>query len=239
MNTTPALRGREDERELIMRIVVIGADAELGRRIATRLSRDGFTLDVVTGSTSLPPGDLLIVCDDPPALDARALCRDLRGADHHAPIVVTSPRVRPGDRVKTLDAGADDYLVRPFSLAELAARVRAIVRRQGGNGFRQLEVANVRLDPVTRHVFRGQHRVHLTPKEYAVLECLMRHPGRPVSRETIAAHAWNKRWDRLTNEIDVFVSRLRRKLKRAGEPELLRPVRGVGYVIGSRSTRVT
>lgn len=219
----------------MMRIVVIGTDTGLTESIAARLEREGFAIDVTTraptGIGALPPGDLLVLCDRPPQLDARVSCRNLRHANHRGPILVISDRGRIADRVKALDAGADDYLVDPCSLTEMAARVRALARRQGGNGFRPLEVANVRLDPITRQVYRGQRRLHLTPKEYALLECLMRHAGQPVSRETIAAHAWNKRWDRLTNEIDVFVSRLRRKLERAGEPGLLRPVRGVGYVM--------
>ena len=222
-----------------MRTLLVGTNAVVNRSLTRTLADDGLTLDLLNDLKSaasfeqLPTYDLLIVSDDPPRVDARIVCRAVRAADLHVPILVTSGRRRVTDRVRGLDAGADDYIVRPFARAELRARVRALLRRRNGNAVRSLEVDNLSLDPITHKVRRGARRIQLTAKEFAVLECLMRRSGQAVSRETIAEYAWNKRWDALTNAIDVFVSRLRKKIEHPGERRLLGTVRGLGYFLRS------
>jgi DNA-binding response OmpR family regulator len=142
-----------------------------------------------------------------------------------------SARSLVDDRVRGLDSGADDYLTKPFDVTELAARVRALLRRHREPALVPLSVADLSLDPVTRAVMRGDRTIELTGKEFDLLEYLMRHAGQPVTRQMIAEHVWGVTWDRMTNVIDVFINHLRRKIEQADEPRLVHAVRGVGYVI--------
>ena len=222
-----------------MRILIVGTDTKIIRPIQRRLSRDGFGIDLFetfaddTMPSHITTSDVLILEDRLPGQDARLICRRLRSANHHKPVMVVSSRVSVSDRVRGLDAGADDYVTIPFSVNELAARIRALLRRNGHSGVRALGVGNLVLDPITRCVTRAGRQINLTAREFSVLKCLMRHQGRPVSREMIAIQAWNREWDGLTNEIDVFVSRLRKKTERPFERRLIHSIRGVGYAIGS------
>jgi DNA-binding response OmpR family regulator len=135
------------------------------------------------------------------------------------------------DRVSGLDAGADDYLVKPFAFAELLARVRALLRRQGSDRSVILQMADLTVDPVTHRVARGERAIELTPREYAVLDYLLRNAGRVMTRTLIAEHVWDYHFDSDTNLIDVYVKRLREKLEAGGEKRLLHTVRGIGYVM--------
>ena len=147
------------------------------------------------------------------------------------PILMLSARGVVEDRVKGLETGADDYLSKPFSFSELSARVRALLRRQKPSALRPLKVSDLTLDPVSRVVKRGEQRIDLSAKEYALLEYLMRNVGHVLTRAMIAEHVWNFSWERLTNVIDVYVNHLRRKIETAGSPRLIHAVRGVGYVL--------
>jgi DNA-binding response OmpR family regulator len=135
------------------------------------------------------------------------------------------------DRVAALNAGADDYLTKPFAFSELSARIRAVLRRRQPTAFLPLTVADLSLDPISRIVRRGDRRLDLTQKEYALLEYLVRHAGHVVTRTMIAEHVWNFHWQQLTNVIDVYINHLRKKVEAPGEARLIHALRGSGYVI--------
>jgi two-component system, OmpR family, copper resistance phosphate regulon response regulator CusR len=135
------------------------------------------------------------------------------------------------DKVLGLDAGADDYLTKPFAFQELLARVRALLRRRAAADPTVLQVADLRLDPARRTVSRGAERIDLSPREFALLDYLMRHPGRVLTRTMIAEHVWDYDFDTSTNVIDVYINYLRKKIDTGREPKLLHTMRGVGYVL--------
>jgi DNA-binding response OmpR family regulator len=174
--------------------------------------------------------DLVILDIMLPGRDGFSVCREIRRRQHDVPVLMLSARGLVEDRVAGLETGADDYLTKPFSYVELSARVRALLRRQRP-AARLLRVADLTLDPLTRMVRRGDRRIELTQKEFALLELLMRHSGQVLTRAMIAEHVWDFHWERLTNVIDVFINHLRRKIEAGDEPRLIHTVRGVGYVI--------
>jgi two-component system, OmpR family, response regulator len=155
------------------------------------------------------------------------LVRDLRSIGSALPVLLLTARERVDDKVEGLDAGADDYLTKPFDFTELTARLRALLRRSAGASSPVLSAGPVELDPATREVRRDGEPVQLTPKEFALLEYLLRHQGRPLSRATLMEHVWGIRFDPGTNVVDVFINALRNKLD--PERELIQTVRGVGY----------
>jgi DNA-binding response OmpR family regulator len=218
-------------------VLIIEDDPRLADYIRKGLSEEAFIADVVgDGESGLARAhattyDLIVLDLMLPDLDGMTVCRRLRAAGNAVPIVVLSARRMVDDRVSALNAGADDYLTKPFEFSELTARVRAVLRRRDPTGFVPLTVADLSLDPISRTVRRGERRLDLTQKEYALLEYLLRHAGQVVTRTMIAEHVWNFSWDRLTNVIDVYINHLRRKMEEAGEARLIHAVRGSGYVI--------
>jgi two-component system, OmpR family, copper resistance phosphate regulon response regulator CusR len=150
------------------------------------------------------------------------------------PVLLLTARATVADKVMGLDLGADDYLTKPFVFEELLARVRALLRR-GPTAPAVLAVADLRLDPATREVTRGEKRIDLTPKEYALLEFLLRRRDQVLSRAIIAQHVWGVNYDTFTNVIDVYVNYLRNKIDNGYEPKLIHSVRGVGYVLKAES----
>lgn len=220
-----------------MRVLIIEDDPRLADYIRKGLSEEAFIADVASdGESGLARAhattyDLIVLDLMLPDIDGMTVCRRLRAAGNVVPILVLSARRMVDDRVSALNAGADDYLTKPFEFAELTARVRAVLRRRNPSGFVPLTVADLSLDPISRVVRRGERRLDLTQKEYALLEYLLRHAGQVVTRTMIAEHVWNFHWDRLTNVIDVYVNHLRRKMEESGEPRLIYAVRGSGYVI--------
>lgn len=175
--------------------------------------------------------DLVILDVMLPDGDGFDLCRRVRQSGENVPILMLSARSLVVDRVRGLDTGADDYLTKPFDYAELSSRVRALLRRGLQPSMSVLTVADLSLDPATRLVKRGDRRIDLTLKQFALLEYLMRNAGQAVTRQMLAQHVWDFTWHRLTNVIDVFINHLRKKIERPGEPKLIHAVRGVGYVI--------
>jgi DNA-binding response OmpR family regulator len=197
-----------------------------------RLVEHQATLNSLRGSRY----DLLIL--DLPDCDSIGICRDVRAAGLSMPILVLASGTRVANRINALDAGADDYVCKPVGSREIGARVRALLRRTGGTGMHAIVVDDLTLDPLTKRVHRGRRRIELTGREFALLEYLMRHAGRPVSRTMIAEHVWGVRWHRRTNVIDVFISHLRTKVDPPTDRRLIHAVRGVGYLVGLRGQAV-
>jgi two-component system copper resistance phosphate regulon response regulator CusR len=220
-----------------MRILVVEDEPKVAEFVRSTLHDAQFAVDVAhDGATALErvretDYDLLVLDVMLPDIDGFEVCRRLRGLGSTIPVLMLSARSMVDDRVRGLDSGADDYLTKPFDVTELAARVRALLRRHREPALVPLSVADLSLDPVTRAVMRGDRTIELTGKEFDLLEYLMRHAGQPVTRQMIAEHVWGVTWDRMTNVIDVFINHLRRKIEQADEPRLVHAVRGVGYVI--------
>ena len=220
-----------------MQILLVEDDVKLARSIERGLSDESFAVEVVAaGEQALDrmrttTYDLVILDIVLPGVDGFGVCTQLRTSGVDTPILMLSARGIVEDRVRGLELGADDYLPKPFSFAELSARVRALLRRQKGAALSPLAVGDLTLDPVSRIVRRAGERIDLTAKEFALLEYLMRNTGHVLTRSMIAEHVWNFTWDRLTNVIDVYVNHLRRKIEAPGQPRLIHAVRGVGYVL--------
>ena len=221
-----------------MHILTVEDDPKVAGHIERRLEKDGFAVEIVETAERAIEAlraqtyDLVILDVTLPDLDGFALCRCIRAKGLRVPILMISARGAVAHRVRGLDDGADDYLTKPFAVRELGARVRALLRRVGSVSLHNRVVGDLQLNPISRQVRRGRRRVELTPKEFALLEYLMRHADRPVPRSMIAHHVWGGARHRPTNVIDVFVGHLRRKLELPNERRLLHPVRGVGYLIG-------
>jgi len=154
---------------------------------------------------------------------------ELRAKKINTPILMLTAKDTVEDRVRGLDTGADDYLVKPFAFSELLARVRALLRREGISKSPELRVGDLTLNTLTRQIWRGQRPIELTTKEYVILEYFMRHPNVVVTRTMIEEHAWDYDFDSLSNLVDVYIRRLRRKIDKEGEDSLIQTVRGAGY----------
>jgi len=164
-----------------------------------------------------------------PGMDGFEVCTKLRGAGRWAPVVLLTARDEVDDRVRGLDAGADDYVTKPFSFSELAARIRALVRRGSAARPTALEIGDLRLDPASHRAWRGDTLLELSPKEMAVLEFLMRHPGEVVTRTQLLDHAWDFAYDGASNVVDQYIGYLRRKVDKPFGTQDIETVRGVGY----------
>ena len=171
-----------------------------------------------------------------PDMDGFKVCRSLRAAGCWAPVLMLTARDSVDDRVRGLDAGADDYVVKPFSFAELSARVRALLRRGAQARPTVLQVGDLRLDPALHQAWRGDDEIKLSPKEMALLELFMRHPDEVVTRTRILEHVWDFAFDGLSNVVDQYVSYLRKKIDKPFRRKDLQTVRGVGYRLTSSSS---
>jgi two-component system response regulator MprA len=222
------------------RILIAEDDSGVRDAVRRALGFEGYEVSVaVDGEEALD----LVVSDRPdalvldvmmPKLDGLDVCRRLRAEGDDLPILVLTARHSVSDRVAGLDAGADDYLVKPFALEELLARLRALLRRAGadddeGDG-RTLRVGDMTLDPASREVARAGRRIDLTRTEFSLLELLMRNAGVVLTREVILDRVWGYDFDTSSNSLDVYIGYLRRKTEGGGEPRLIQTVRGVGYV---------
>lgn len=220
-----------------MRVLVVEDHPDMGPYLVQGLREHGFAVDLVAeGSTGLDYAvagsyDLLILDRMLPGLDGLALLRRLRAADIRTPAIFLTAKNAVMDRVEGLDSGADDYLVKPFSFAELLARIRVVLRRGPEVFPRVLRVADLSLEPATHLVERGGQRIDLSAKQFALLHYLMRHAGQVVSRVMIQEHVWNYEFDGLTNVVDVHINRLRNKVDRGFDRPLIHTLRGVGYVL--------
>jgi two-component system copper resistance phosphate regulon response regulator CusR len=224
-----------------MRILLIEDDKDIVRFIKKGLIENDQSVDVqFDGETGLFSAfhksyDLIILDIMLPKMDGTEILRRLRGTDVQTPVIFLTARDTERDIVHGLNLGADDYIVKPFSFNELLARIRAIARRGKMVAFSsRLQVANLVLELDGHQVFRDRTKADLTPKEYALLEFLMRHPGEIITRTMITEKIWDYQFDAGTNVIDVHVSHLRNKIDKDFEPKLLHTVKGVGYVLEDR-----
>lgn len=220
-----------------MRILLVEDDDTLREGATAYLRSAGFAVDpAATGKlarelAAVSPYDAVVLDVRLPDDDGFRLCADLRQRRPTPRVLMATARDSVDDRIAGLDLGADDYLVKPYALGELVARLRALLRRPNADAETVLRVADLTLDPATREAQRGDRLIVLTTKEYAVLEVLMRASGRVLTRTYISEHAWDDNYDPLSNVIDVYVARLRRKIDQDGEPALLETIRGAGYRI--------
>jgi len=218
------------------RVLVVEDDAEITEVLRRTLRQEGHEVRAAAdGVAALEVAedfvpDLVILDLGLPKLDGVEVCRRLR-AESDAPILILTARAQTDDRVEGLDSGADDYLVKPFERQELLARMRALMRRRPPRGTASLAVADLRLNPDTREVYRGDRPIELTNREFELLEYLMRNERLVISRERLLEEVWGYDPMALTNTIDVFISNLRRKLEAGGESRILHTKRGAGYVV--------
>ena len=220
-----------------MRILVVEDEQKMAAFIKRGLEEEGAAVDVAPdGEEGLflalnGSYDLIILDISLPRMDGLEVCRRLRLERVTTPILLLTARDSVEMKVSGLDSGADDYLTKPFAFAELLARLRALNRRNRAEVNMRLEIGDLQLDPLTRRVTRGGRLIQLTSKEFALLECFMRHPDQVLSRTILAEKVWDETFDAFTNVIDVYVNYLRNKVDRDFSPKLIHTVRGAGYVL--------
>lgn len=221
------------------RVLVVDDDPQLREALSRALELDDYRVATANNGAqaleaiSARRPDVMILDVMMPYVGGLDVCRTLRERKDRLPILVLTARDEVGDRVAGLDAGADDYLTKPFALDELRARLRALLRRTSGDEDTgtTLRYEDLVLDPSARTVHRGDRPVDLTRTEYALLELLMRNAGRPLTRDVIMERVWGWESEPTSNSLEVFVGYLRRKTESDGEPRLIHTVRGVGYVL--------
>ena len=219
-----------------MRILVIEDDVKVAHFVQAGLQQEGHAVDVLheghrAGEQALAVDYDAVVLDVMlPGRSGFQVLRDIRARKASLPVLMLTAKDSVEDRVAGLDAGADDYLAKPFALAELTARLRALLRR-GAPRESVLRVADLEMDTITRLVRRAGRLVDLKPKEYALLEFLMRHSDRPLTKSLIIEHVWDIHFDSISNVVEVHINSLRNKVDRGFTPPLIHTIRGVGYVL--------
>ena len=220
-----------------MRVLIVEDEKKTASFVRRALQAEGFAADVcqngddALAATKATPFDAIVLDIMLPGRDGLSVLRLLRERKNPTPVLLLSARGEVNERVEGLDAGADDYLPKPFELAELVARVRALTRRGGENKSVILRVADLTLDTVTHKAQRGGTEIELTAREYRLLEFLMRSAGRLCGRMMILEKVWDYNFDPGTNLVDVYIRRLREKIDANFEPKLLHTARGTGYVL--------
>ncbi len=218
-----------------MRVLVVEDSRRLAGIVKRGLLEEGYAVDNAYDGEEAEymaestPFDLIVLDIMLPKKDGIAVCRDLRAKKVNTPILMLTAKDSVEDKVTGLDSGADDYLVKPFAFSELLARLRALLRREVLPKVQKLQIGELSLDPQSREVWRNGDRVDLTAKEYAILEYFMRRPNAVVTRTMLGESVWDYEFDGISNIIDVYVRRLRRKIDRDGQESLLQTVRGAGY----------
>jgi heavy metal response regulator len=220
-----------------VRLLVVEDENKVASFIKKGLEEEGYAVDLAAdGEAGLAMAlervhDLIILDIRLPKMDGLQVLRMLRQDKVTTPVLLLTVRATIEDKVLGLDAGADDYLTKPFAFQELVARVRALLRRRAEAEPAVLQVGDLSLDPARRTVVRGGVKIDLTAREFALLDYFMRNPGRVLTRTMIAEHVWDYSFDTSTNVIDVYVNYLRKKIDAEREPKLLHTVRGVGYML--------
>jgi two-component system, OmpR family, response regulator len=218
-----------------VRVLVVEDELRMAALLKRGLEEDGYAVDIATTGpdavwqASEFTYDAVLLDLMLPGLDGIEVCRTLRRAGRWVPVLMLTARDAVDDRVRGLDAGADDYLAKPFSFAELSARVRALIRRGAVERPTELRVTDLRLDPATRRAWRGDTELDLSSKEFALLELFLRHPGEVLTRTRILEHVWDFAYEGVSNIVDQYVLYLRRKIDRPFGVEQLETVRGAGY----------
>jgi len=221
----------------VMRILIAEDEAKVATHIRKGLTEAGYAVDVAAdGHEALwlaesNPYDALVFDVMMPGTDGITVIRQLRRKGIHAPVILLTARHDVEDRIRGLDAGADDYLAKPFSMSEMLARLRAVLRRQRAEPVDRLRIADLELDLLTRTAHRGGEKIALTNREFALLEVLMLSAPKPVSKTAIVEHVWDQHFDSGTNVVNVYVNYLREKIDRAGWAPLIHTVRGVGFAV--------
>jgi len=220
-----------------MKILVVEDEERVAHFIQKGLKEEGHAVDVSHDGedggflAEVNDYDLILLDVMLPKKNGISVCREIRNRGITTPVLMLTARDSVEDRVRGLDAGADDYLVKPFAFEELLARVRALLRRQADSKTPTLQMANLELDPITRMVTRGGKPIRLTTKEYALLEYLLRNPHKVLSRTLIGEHVWDMNFDPESNVIDVYISHLRNKIDKGHDIPLLHTMRGQGYIL--------
>jgi len=221
-----------------MRLLMAEADAGLAESLSAKFQQERFTVQVIadihqlSGNCESPAFDLLLLDSNAAAGGSvAAALRALRGHRQKLPIIVLSGNTSIEERVQALNEGADDVLIKPFAITELISRINAVLRRCG-YGQELLVFEDLEVNRVSHEVKRAGHSIDLSPKEYSLLEYLLRNPGQPVSRGSIIEGVWRMNGDSLTNVVDVYINYLRRKIDTGSDRPLIRTIRGVGYQIG-------
>jgi len=220
-----------------MRLLVVEDEKKVASFIKKGLEEEGYAVDLASdGETGLAMGldgvhDLIILDLNLPKIDGLSILKQMRDRKISTPVLLLTVRASIEDRVLGLDTGADDYLPKPFAFRELLARVRALLRRQPDAQPPMLQIADLKLDPSQRVVYRKDQKIDLTPKEFALLDYFMRNKDRVLTRTMIAEHVWDYDFDTETNVIDVYVNYLRKKIDADRDASLIHTVRGVGYVM--------
>ncbi len=220
-----------------MKILLVEDEQKLAEALSRGLQHEGYTVDTIAdGKKALTrislhrsDYDLIILDLMLPSMDGLEICKQVRGMNITIPILILTARAETETKVELLLTGADDYLVKPFSFAELNARIRALLRRPNESLPETLKIADIELNPAERKVMRGGREVPLTLKEFGLLEYFMRHPNQVVNREDLLNHLWDFNYVGFSNVVDVHVKNLRRKLENSGGAGILETVRGIGY----------
>jgi len=226
-----------------MRVLVVEDEVRMAALLRRGLSEEGYAVDVAGDGREAVwrvtefSYDAVVLDVLLPGLDGFEVCRRLRADGCWVPVVMLTARGDVADRVRGLDAGADDYLPKPFSFAELCARLRALIRRGAPERPAVLEAGDLRLDPAGRRAWRGETELELSSREFALLEFLLRHAGEVVTRTMILEHVWDVAFDPVSNVVDQYVAYLRRKIDRPFGLTQLETVRGAGYRLLARSER--
>jgi len=221
-----------------MRILVAEDDVPLASFLSKGLTAEQYAVDLTGDGNEAHhlarefDYDLLILDVNLPGIEGFQVLKEIRTLKPHLPVILLTGRNKVEDRVKGLDLGADDYVTKPFAFAELSARVRAVMRRAVTPAAPVLQVQDLELNRIEHIVRRAGRRIELTPKEFALLEHLMRNTGRPVTRAMLIERVWNIHFDTMTNVMDVYINYLRKKIDQGFPVRLIRTVRGVGYQIG-------
>jgi DNA-binding response OmpR family regulator len=223
----------------LMRVLVVEDEKRLANILRRGLIEDGYAVDVVYDgeeaefTAESAPYDLIILDVMLPKKDGISVCRYLRSRKINIPILMLTAKDSLQDRITGLDSGADDYLIKPFEFAELTARVRALLRRESSVKTPELRAGDLVMDTLTREVRKGHRRVDLTGKEYSVLEYFLRHPNQLLTRTTLESKVWDYAFDGISNIIDVFIGRLRKKIDETDQESVIQTVRGAGYRLKS------